>query len=40
MLIGEQKVGKSSIISYLLKKRQFESEHLPTAGVEAGIISY
>lgn len=40
MLIGEQKVGKTSIISYLLKKRHFESEHLPTVGVEAGIISY
>lgn len=37
MLVGEQKVGKTSIIYYLLKNRQFSEEYYPTVGVEAGI---
>lgn len=40
MLVGEQKVGKSSIIQYILKGRKFDAEHYPTVGVEAGIKSY
>lgn len=40
MLIGEQRTGKTSIIRYLLKNRQFDQEYYPTVGVEAGIKTY
>lgn len=37
MLVGESQTGKTSIISCLLRNGQYESEHYPTVGVEAGI---
>lgn len=37
MLLGECKTGKTSLVHYLLKNRQFDAEHYPTVGVEAGV---